>query len=98
MLLAQTAGVNATSPREQFLQTCHHLELSVPWRSAAEQRVAIWSAIWDGLDAAGLAPVLGPDGGLSVALADETVMIAFDTTPATYNDLQRRRALEAASA
>jgi hypothetical protein len=98
MLSNETAACKRSTPRDRFVEVCEGLELHLPWRSAAEQRRMIWTAIWDGLDAAGLAPVLGPDGGLSVCLADETVMVAFDTVPATYRDLERRRALEATGA
>jgi hypothetical protein len=97
MTSLQNAPGSHNPHRERFLATCANLELGVPYRAAAEQRRAIWTAIFDGFDAAGFAPVLSPDGGLSINLGSELVLVAFDTFPATTVDRNRRRALEAAA-
>jgi hypothetical protein len=96
MTSVQNGPVPHNPHRERFIATCEGLELGVPYRAAAEQRRTIWAAIFDGFDAAGLAPILGPDGGLSIDLGGELVLVAFDTFPASRTDVERRRALEAA--
>jgi hypothetical protein len=85
----------ADENRNQFLEAARRLESGAPWQDAAAQRLAIRTALYDSLDVAGFAPVLAADGGFSISIAGETLLIEFDTFPATSTDLERRRATEA---
>jgi hypothetical protein len=88
-MIASTRG-GSNPDRDRFAAACAALENNVPYRSAAEQRRTLYTALWDGFEQAGLAPVLACDGALSVYLGAECVLVSFDTVPARPVDLERR--------